>query len=150
MPPRLNIPPITRAALILLVVQSLLSAIVRYRGWTSSSDILVVPYLTLVPSMSLIYPWTLLTSSFVESNVFALAISALTLWHGGRYLERAWTSKEFGKFVVIVTLIPNALSFATLFILFVLTGNLVWTCVSPFSPHFLYLCVIFAYLRNNH
>lgn len=127
MPPRLNIPPITRAALVLLLAQSILSGIIRYRQWTSSSDVLVVPFLTLVPSMSLVYPWTIFTTSFVESNVFTLAMAGMTLWHGGKYLERAWTSREFAKFMVIVTVLPNALCFAVLVTLFALTGDVMWT-----------------------
>lgn len=127
MPPRLNIPPITRGALILLLAQSTLSAALRYQSWTSSSDVLVVPWLTLVPSLSLIYPWTFFGSTFVETNVFTLAASVLTLYHGGRYLERAWTSKEFAKFVLIVAMLSNIFTFATLYSLFVLTGNVMWT-----------------------
>ena len=126
MPPRINIPPVTRVVLVVLVVQSLLNAAIRYRQWTSGSNI-VIPYLTFVPQLSLIYPWTLLTTTLVENNVFTLAISALTVYHGGRYLERAWSSAELAKFIVVVSLIPNLLSFATFVFLFVLTGNEGWT-----------------------
>ncbi len=126
MPPRINIPPVTRVVLIVLVVQSLLNAAIRYRQWTSGSNI-VIPYLTFVPQLSLIYPWTLLTTTFVENNVFTLAISTLTVYHGGRYLERAWSSAELAKFIVVVSLIPNLLSFATFVLLFILTGNEGWT-----------------------
>jgi membrane associated rhomboid family serine protease len=133
MPPRLNLPPVTRALLLLLLCQSLLSFIVRYRQWTSPNDVLVVPYLTLIPSMSLLYPWTFVTSTFVEANVFSLAISGLTLWHGGRYLERAWTSREFAKFVAIVAFVPNSFAFATLVFLYAMTGDVMWSYV-PLPP----------------
>jgi membrane associated rhomboid family serine protease len=133
MPPRLNIPPVTRALLITLVIQSTLSAVVRYQQWTGSSDVIVVPYLTLVPSLSLIYPWVFLTTSLVDSNVFTLGISGVTIFYGGRYLERAWTSVEFAKFLALVTLIPNLLVFGTLVLLFALTGNEAWTYVIPIS-----------------
>ena len=62
------------------------------------------PYLPLVPS---IYPWTLLTATFVEQNIFTVVLNAATLFYGGKYLERAWGSREFGKFILIVALIPN-------------------------------------------
>lgn len=127
MPPRLNIPPVTRALLLLLVAQSLLSALVRYRQWTSSADVLVLPYLTLVPAMSLVYPWTLATTTLVEGNVLALAVSGLTLWHGGRYLERAWSSREFAKFVALVAVLSNAFAFGTLTLMFAITGDVMWT-----------------------
>src|ERR1700761_6322809 len=110
MPPRINIPPVTRILLIALVLQSFLSAAIRYRQWTANSDI-VIPYLNLIPQLSLVYPWTFATTTLVESNVFTLAISCLTIYHGGRYLERAWSSREFAKFLLIVSLVPNTLCF---------------------------------------
>jgi membrane associated rhomboid family serine protease len=128
MPPRLNIPPITRTLLVVLVFQSCLSAAIRYRQWTGSTGPeIVVPYLTLVPQLSIIYPWVFLTSTLVESNVFTLGISAITIYYGGRYLERAWSSMEFIKFLVIVSLIPNILTFSVLVILFALTADVRWT-----------------------
>ncbi|KUJ18271.1 DUF1751-domain-containing protein [Mollisia scopiformis] len=126
MPPRLNIPPITRILLIALVSQSLLSFAIRYRQWSEESDI-VVPYIALVPQLSLIYPWTFLTTTLVENNVFTLGISGVTIFYGGRYLERAWTSTEFAKFLLITALTPNALCFGTLVILFAATGDMSWT-----------------------
>jgi membrane associated rhomboid family serine protease len=132
MPPRLNIPPVTRILLIALLSQSLLSAAIRYRQWTKESDI-VVPYLSLVPQLSFIYPWTFLTTTLVENNVFTLGISAVTLFYGGRYLERAWTSAEFAKFVVVVALIPNLLTFGLLVGLFALMGDMRWTYVFSLS-----------------
>lgn len=128
MPPRINIPPVTRATLVALVVQSLLSAAIRYRQWTSNSNI-VIPYLSFVPQLSVIYPWTLLTSTLVENNVFTLSISAVTIYNGGRYLERAWTSAELAKFIAVVSFVPNLLTFATMTTLFALTGNESWTYV---------------------
>lgn len=130
MPPRINIPPVTRATLIVLVVQSLLSAAIRYRQWTTNSNI-VIPYLSFVPQLSVIYPWTLLTSTLVENNVFTLSISAVTIYNGGRYLERAWTSAELAKFIAVVSFVPNLLTFATMTTLFALTGNEGWTYVDP-------------------
>ncbi|PMD23687.1 DUF1751-domain-containing protein [Hyaloscypha hepaticicola] len=126
MPPRLNIPPITRFLLIALVAQSLLSFAIRYRQWSEESDI-VVPYLVLVPQLSLIYPWTFLTTTLVENNVFTLGISGVTIYYGGRYLERAWTSVEFGKFLLIAALIPNLACFGVLVILFAMSGDMSWT-----------------------
>lgn len=126
MPPRFNIPPITRILLVTLVGQSLLSFAIRYGQWTESSDIRV-PYLTLVPQLSLIYPWVFLTSSLVESNVFTLGISGITLFYGGRYLERAWSSAQFTKFILIVSLIPNTVCFFLYVFLYALTGELSWS-----------------------
>jgi membrane associated rhomboid family serine protease len=132
MPPRLNIPPITRILLIGLAVQSSLSAVIRYRQWTKDSDI-VVPYLTLVPQLSIIYPWTFLTTTLVEQNVFTIGISGLTIYYGGRYLERSWSSQEFTKFLLIVSLLPNILTFAILVIMFYITQDMSWRYVQSES-----------------
>lgn len=126
MPPRINIPPVTRILLITLILQSILSAAIRYRQWTANSEI-VIPYLNLIPQLSLIYPWTFLTTTLVESNVFTLAIAGLTIYYGGRYLERAWSSKEFGKFLLIVSLVPNTLCFGLMVLFFTFTWNEQWT-----------------------
>ena len=126
MPPRLNIPPITRVLLIGLLSQSILSAAIRYKSWSEDSDI-VVPYLALIPQLSLMFPWTFLTTTLVENNVFTLGIAGLTIFYGGRYLERAWTSAEFAKFLLVASLIPNVLSFGILVFLFAMTGNMRWT-----------------------
>ncbi|KAL3422411.1 eukaryotic integral membrane protein [Phlyctema vagabunda] len=151
MPPRLNIPPITRILLIALFSQSLLSFAIRYRQWTEDSDI-VVPYLSLVPQLSLVYPWTFLTTTLVENNVFTLAVSAVTLFYGGRYLERAWTSREFAKFLVITALIPNVLTFGALVVLFALTSNMRWTLsiISGTIPLQISFLVAFSQLVPAH
>ncbi|KAL2136685.1 hypothetical protein VTI74DRAFT_2096 [Chaetomium olivicolor] len=129
MPPRINIPPVTRIVLIVLGLQSLLSAAIRYRQWGTDTEI-VIPYLNLIPQLSLVYPWTFLTTTLVETNVFTLSIACLTFYHGGRYLERAWSSREFGKFLLITALVPNLLCFGTSILFFALTRNEQWTLMS--------------------
>lgn len=128
MAPRINIPPVTRALLIVLLAQSVLSAAIRYREWSEKSEI-VIPYLTLIPSLSLIYPWTLVTSTLVETNVFTFTIAGLTLFHGGRYLERAWSSSDLIKFVALVSLAANVLTFCVMLFFYALTRNERWTSV---------------------
>lgn len=133
MPPRLNLPPVTRITLGVLIVQSVLSAAIRYRQWSAQSHI-VIPYLNLIPQLSIIYPWTFLTTTLVESNIFTLGIACVTLHQGGRYLERAWSSREFAKFLLVASLIPNILTFGALVLLFSITQDENWTYVKlPFS-----------------
>ncbi|EGX88819.1 rhomboid family protein, putative [Cordyceps militaris CM01] len=143
MPPRINIPPVTRALLVTLAAQSALSAAIRYRQWTETTPAagssLVLPYLTLVPQLSLVYPWTFLTATLVEGNLFTLGMACVALYHGGRYLERAWSSADLAKFLVVVSLVPNLLTFATMVFFFTLTRNERWTCVlSPSCTTTLY------------
>jgi membrane associated rhomboid family serine protease len=126
MAPRLNIPPVTRALMGALLFQSLLSAVIRYRQW-SANTIVLVPYLVLVPQLSAVYLWTFVSTTLVEGNVFTLAIALVTLYQGGRYLERAWSGRELAKFLLVVSLVPNFLCFVTLYTLFSLTRREGWT-----------------------
>lgn len=112
MPLRVNIPPATRACLISLLALSLLYNIARWRQIDSTPGkppvTPIVPYLTLVPARFIFYPWTLVTATFVEQNIFTVLLNGATLFYGGKYLERAWSSREFTKFIVTIALIPNA------------------------------------------
>ena len=89
----------------------------------SSSDPTVLPFITIVPGLSIIYPWVFATAALVESNIFTLAVTLSTLFYGGKYLERAWGSREFAKFLAVVAVVPNFLVFTALNVWFVLTGS---------------------------
>ncbi|KAA8893618.1 eukaryotic integral membrane protein-domain-containing protein [Sphaerosporella brunnea] len=136
--PRVNVPPLTRICLILCTALSILAGALRYRAWISQrsdsdsdsdsgtpsdSQSFTIPYLTVVPALSVVYPWTFLTSSIVESNIFTLATTLATLFYGGKYLERAWGSEEFGKFLLVVSIVPNFLAFVLYIVWFAVTGN---------------------------
>ncbi|KAI1376045.1 DUF1751-domain-containing protein [Hypoxylon crocopeplum] len=151
MPPRLNIPPVTRVVLVVLLLQSVLSAAVRYRQWSAHSEI-VVEWLSLIPQLSLFYPWTFLTATLVENNIFTLAIAGLTLYHGGRYLERAWSSRELAKFLLVASLIPNTLTFLVLVSLFTITRDESWTLttISGTIPVQISFLVAFSQLVPAH
>jgi membrane associated rhomboid family serine protease len=120
MPLRINLPPLTRALLLLLLILSLLNASFSVR---SLIRVQAVPALAIIPARSLKYPWTMLTAALVETNLISFAISAITIFYGGRYLERAWTSQEFAKFVLFVTMIPNLLTFAIYCLWYTVTGS---------------------------
>lgn len=108
---RVNIPPATRICLVSLLALSLLYNIARWRQVDTSAGVQstpIIPYLTLVPSLFFYYPWTLLSATFVEQNIFTVILNAATIFYGGKYLERAWGSREFSKFIAAVALIPNA------------------------------------------
>ncbi|CAD6499548.1 BgTH12-03659 [Blumeria graminis f. sp. triticale] len=129
MPTRLNLPPVTRVVLFVLLSQTFLGFAIKYRHWTRSSQF-VIAWLALLPNVSLIYPWTLLTTTLFEKNLVTLAISAVTIFYSGRYLERAWTSVEFAKFLLVASLIPNVLCYGFLTILFTLTGQSHWMLIT--------------------
>lgn len=122
--PRLALPPpLTRGLLLVLVSLSALNAVLRTNHWrnsTASSDTTTnylssprwaIPYLVLIPTQSIRYPWTALTGAVVENNIVSIVISAVVVFYGGRYLERALGTREFGKFVIFVTLLPSVATF---------------------------------------
>ncbi|KAK5175697.1 uncharacterized protein LTR77_000836 [Saxophila tyrrhenica] len=124
MPSRLNLPPLTRALFLVLLALSALNVSLRFRKWTTEDPSraqhiidyvrapqLAIPYLVLIPTKSIRFPWTTLTAALVENNGVSLAISGLVIWFGGRYLERAWGSTEFAKFLLFTTMIPNIVTF---------------------------------------
>lgn len=125
MPLRINVPPITRGLLLALLSLSLINASLRFR---LSAPILEhnptgLPFLTIVPNQSLKTPWVFMTACLVEQNLFSLAASGLTIFFGGRYLERAWGTSEYAKFLLFVTMIPNILTFAAYWMWYGVSGN---------------------------
>ena len=82
-----------------------------------------IPYLTLVPSKSLYYPWTILTSTFVEQNVLNFLINTTAVYLSGRYLERAWGSKDFAIVALVRATLPTLLVIPTYVLWGVITRN---------------------------
>ncbi|KAL8949198.1 MAG: hypothetical protein Q9222_004675 [Ikaeria aurantiellina] len=93
---RVNIPPLTRVLLVLLIVFS-----ICYQGLRYGLDYTAGHYLSLVPQWALFTPWVYFTATYSEQNVFTILIAGATIFYGGKYLERAWGSMEFGNLVVI-------------------------------------------------
>jgi membrane associated rhomboid family serine protease len=106
---RFNVPPLTRSLLVLLVGLTLLNALLHPAIkfslflWFAT----VHPFFGLDPWVSWKYIWPFLTTTFVERNLWGVVITSLTLFYGGRYLERAWGLPEFAKFIVVICAIPN-------------------------------------------
>ncbi|KAL1956297.1 hypothetical protein VTO42DRAFT_7470 [Malbranchea cinnamomea] len=120
---RINIPPVTRALLSSIAVLSLLYGIARWREYGNSPYPDPIPYLALIPSQFLMYPWTLLCATFVEQNIFTVLINGAIMFYGGKYLERAWGSKEFAKFILITALASNVSGVFLYIIWSLLTGR---------------------------
>jgi hypothetical protein len=77
-----NIPPVTRATLLASFLLSLLCAAFRYRLYMSQSSSLTdivtqeqldVPFLVLIPAASYLFPWTFITTTFVQQNIFSVS-----------------------------------------------------------------------------
>lgn len=104
---RINIPPTTRALLALTCFFTFLYVLARWNAPSTTA------FLTLIPARFYIHPWTILTSTFVEQDVLNLFINITAVFLSGRYLERAWGSKDFAIVVLVATLIPNLLLIPT-------------------------------------
>ena len=107
MPLRINVPPLTRLLLILLVGLSLIYQAINYRHQNAPG---ARGWIVLIPSVSIFFPWVYATSAMAEENVLTLLIGGATIFYGGKYLERAWGSSNFARFMLIVSLIPYALA----------------------------------------
>lgn len=127
---RINLPPLTRSLLAAVVLFTLLNFALRpYASWVEKVEKPLtgvgngVPYLTIVPGKSVVYPWVFALATVVEQNVLGLIVTGLTVFYGGRYLERAWGQQEFTKFVMFVAMIPNILSFLLYIIGYLITSS---------------------------
>jgi len=130
---RINVPPVTRALVLLTCALSFICAAARWNIPTTSEDPFPdrsIPYLTLVPSKSIYYPWTILTSTFVEQNVLSFLINATAVYLSGRYLERAWGSKDFAVVALVGAVIPNLLVIPT----YVLWGTIMQNTIRADTP----------------
>ena len=124
---RINLPPLTRSFLAILIVLTILNTILQPNPSALSWFVRTghgSPFLSLVPGQSFTYPWTLVTAAFVEQNIFGLIGTGLTIFFGGRYLERAWGFFEFAKFILIVCIVPNALCFGLYMVLYGASGSI--------------------------
>ncbi|KAM0806264.1 eukaryotic integral membrane protein-domain-containing protein [Usnea florida] len=115
---RINIPPLTRVLLALVLAISIAHQITRYLYGGLDPELLA-----LIPQWSLFYPWVYFTATFAEQNVVTLLIAGATILYGGKYLERAWGSTEFGKFVLLVTVLPNFLATLVYVLWFAITRD---------------------------
>ena len=142
---RINIPPLTRVLLVVLVGLSVVYQAASYRQNKSGGSIPQpgIPWISLTPQLSIYYPWAYVTAAFAEKNVLTLLIGGATLLYGGKYLERAWGSAEFGKFLLVVVLLSNVVASCLYVLLFALTradaqasvcpSCLTWLCANECS-----------------
>ena len=92
---RINLPPITRGLLAATVFFTLLNFVLRPNSdWVEKVEQPLVgvgngvPYLTIVPGKSIIYPWVFALATVVEQNLAGLIINGATLFYGGRRSRR--------------------------------------------------------------
>lgn len=129
---RLNLPPVTRGLLATTIALTFLYNIARWRlsqpDPTSTTPVNpssrpYVPYLALIPSVCIWYPWTFLIAAFVEQNIITLLVNGANIFFGGKYLERAWGSQGFIYVILVASIIPNLLVAPTYILWAAVTGN---------------------------
>jgi membrane associated rhomboid family serine protease len=116
---RFNIPVLTRSLLILIVGLTTLN-VLTFPAHTFTLFLFfgrVSRLIGIVPHESYSFPWTFLTATFVERNLFGLVLNCATVFFGGRYLERAWGMTEFGKYILVISVVPNIIVWLLYFIL---------------------------------
>ncbi|KJA25894.1 hypothetical protein HYPSUDRAFT_134134 [Hypholoma sublateritium FD-334 SS-4] len=114
-----SVPPVTRAFTGLTIVSSALYAYLCWKGWETE----VAHYMTIVPGSAFYAPWTLLTSAFVEPNIFEFIASIIFVPPSLKYLERLWGSVETLKFIVVSIVASNIIAFGFNWIEFIATRN---------------------------
>lgn len=117
----MNIPPATKAFTIITV---LLSGTYLYLSSQQiSNEGASFPYLVMVPGSAVWYPWTIITSGFVELHFIELIVTLITIPLSLRYLERLWGAIETIKFVLITIGVSNLIGLFVNWLEFVLFGH---------------------------
>jgi membrane associated rhomboid family serine protease len=118
-----NIPPATKFLLGGLTIVSLFLQFLRNRYYNQlilsgekdvDFDAVIVPALQLIPNHTLLHPWTVLTSIFIDIKVWRYFLSFFITLFAGKFVERSWSGKELIKFVLITGSISNLANSITL------------------------------------
>lgn len=75
-----------------------------------STDVVkFLPLLTFIPGRTPVisYPWVLLTSSFIEREMFLLLLVPLITTLFGSYVQKIWGLPEYVRYLAITALMPN-------------------------------------------
>ncbi|EIE87993.1 hypothetical protein G6F46_011371 [Rhizopus delemar] len=152
-----NVPSLTKALVSSVFCLSTVSFIYIYRlrleQETDQIPLSICPYIGLLPGFAFYAPWTFLTASFYESNIFTLVFSIVVLLFCGKYLERAWGSKELLKFIIISAVLSNLVTWFGLLFTFYITGddsNLYQIQINGMSGVFSAFLVAFKHLVPEH
>lgn len=122
-----NVPSLTKALVSAVLGCSLAAYVYIYRLQVDADPETVIlsicPFIGLLPGFVMYAPWTFLTAAFYESNIITLSISVVILLFCGKYLERAWGSKELLKFIIITAVLSNVVTWFGILISYYLSGD---------------------------
>ncbi|KAF8632980.1 hypothetical protein AX15_001577 [Amanita polypyramis BW_CC] len=115
----LSVPPVTRAFTAATVLSSAIYAWLWWSGIAQEA----APYITVVPGASLFYPWTLVTSAFVETSIMEFIATLIFVPASLKYLERLWGGVELVKFILVSVGLSNVIAFGFNWIEYFGTSN---------------------------
>ncbi|KAG0321255.1 hypothetical protein BGZ99_004043 [Dissophora globulifera] len=129
-----NVPPLTKSLSTAITVMTALSFTLRLRDFLISyqksqdtpyvdSESALIPLLALVPVSAPYRFWTFASASFYERNIIKYAISTTILLASGKYLERAWGSREFFKSLAVSSIGTMIGIYLTCVFEYVIRGN---------------------------
>ncbi|KAH7049958.1 eukaryotic integral membrane protein-domain-containing protein [Linnemannia elongata] len=115
-----NVPPLTKSVSTAMTVMTALGMALRLRDsmalighgdapvtdspdYSSNSEDILIPLLALVPVSAPYRFWTFATASFFERSIIQFVFNTVALLGCGKYLERAWGSREFFKFLAVTS-----------------------------------------------
>ncbi|KAI9028959.1 eukaryotic integral membrane protein-domain-containing protein [Phycomyces nitens] len=146
-----NVPILTKSLVSILLIISTAATFYIHNKPQDALD--VCPILGLVPGMALYRPWTFLTAAFYESNIFSLLASMVVLLLCGKYLERAWGSRELLKYIIITAILSNVVTWFGLVVTFYISADdklLYTTQICGMSGVFSAFLVAFKHLIPEH
>ncbi|KAI9337078.1 eukaryotic integral membrane protein-domain-containing protein [Pilaira anomala] len=153
-----NVPTLTKTLVSLLIFCSIAPQIYMYRLNSEAVDpeaslLSVCPFIGLLPGFVMYAPWTFLTAAFYEDNIITLLLSVVVLLFCGKYLERAWGSKELLKFVIVTAILSNFVTMLGILVSYYLSGEdkyLYEVQINGMSGVFSAFLVAFKYLIPEH
>ncbi|KAI8049441.1 eukaryotic integral membrane protein-domain-containing protein [Gilbertella persicaria] len=152
-----NVPSVTRALVLIVLSLSISSYVYIYRLQLEADPdtpvLSICPFIGLLPGFVIYAPWTFLTAAFYESNIVTLLLSVVILLLCGKYLERAWGSKELLKFVLVSAVLSNVVTWFGILISYYLSGDdkfLYQIQINGMSGVFSAFLVAFKHLIPEH
>ncbi|CAG8506907.1 26447_t:CDS:2, partial [Gigaspora margarita] len=119
-----NVPPTVKTLTFSIVFVSALGALKRFHRWGENPFVVdVLPDFALVPGHAAQKFWAFFTAGFLETNPTSLIGSVIAMIACGKYLERAWGSKDFLKFVGIILIGVTLSTYFTYLLEYTITGD---------------------------
>ncbi|KAJ1956469.1 hypothetical protein EC988_001334 [Linderina pennispora] len=108
-----GLPLVTKAAAAVYFVFSSASLLLRLRVEPAISDDPIhlagldpARFLLLRPGFIISYPWTVVTTAFVEPNIAFMLCGLAVLVTVGGFLERQWGPRHYALFLLVVGVVP--------------------------------------------